>query len=44
MSVEQADAEYIKKISNSVKKMGSTALNTTSGTDIQNEKEKAAGE
>jgi len=44
MSVEQAEAKYIKNISNSVGKMGSTALNTTSDTDTQNEKEKAVGE
>lgn len=36
MSVEQAEAEYIKKISRIARKKESTASNTTSGTDAQN--------
>ncbi len=44
MSVEQAEAEYIKKISEIARKEESTASNTTADTDAINRKEKASGE
>ncbi len=43
ISLEQAEAEYIKKISSSAKNMGSIASNTTEDTDTPTEKEKASG-
>ncbi len=42
-AVEQAEAEYIKKISEITRKGESTALNTIKGTDTQNRKGKASG-
>lgn len=35
VTVEEAEAEYIKKISNSAQKEGSSALSTTEGTDAK---------
>lgn len=43
VTVKQAKAEYIKKISNSAQNTGSTALNITEGGDMESGKEKASG-